>query len=113
MTPCDVLKELGFYPVVKKGRPFLYETPEVAAEVCKTQDNVAAKRRRLIRKEALAAGEPAPVFKRGRPKIYENPEETLAARTNMGRECIVRYKERIAQGIQMLLERSAAPVCEV
>ena len=113
MTPCAVLKELGFYPVVKKGRPMLYETAEVAAEVCKTQDNVAAKRRRLIRKEALAAGEPAPVFKRGRHKKYETPEETLAARTNMGRECIARYNERIAQGIQMLLERSAAPVCEV
>ena len=113
MTPCAVLKELGFYPVVKKGRPMLYETAEVAAEVCKTQDNVAAKRRRLIRKEALAAGEPAPVFKRGRPKIYENPEETHAARKSVARECLARYKERMVQGIEMLLERSAVHVCEV
>ena len=108
MSLCRVLTELGAYPVLKRGRPRLYDTPEDAHKVARAQMNVAEKRRRLLKKEAIAAGEPEPVFKMGRPSIYSSPEEAEETRKIKNKACIARHKENVKQAAGAFLANAQA-----
>jgi hypothetical protein len=70
--------------------------------------NAAEKRRKLLKNEAIAAGEPEPVFKMGRPSIYSSPEEAEATRKIKNRACIARYKENVKQAAETFLANARA-----
>ena len=103
MTLVKVLTELGAYPVLKRGRPCLYETPDEALKVQRAQMNVSQKRRRLLKKEALEAGEPEPMFKPGRPRLYATEAEALTAKKLMQKACYTRYKDNVRQATEAFL----------
>ena len=53
-------------------------------------------------REAAKRGEPRPELKRGRPRLYETEEEARAAANEQNRNCRIRHRERLLEGVEKL-----------
>lgn len=99
------LVELGVLSKKRRG-PAIARTPSESLRVKREQMNAGDRRRRALINEAKRQGLPPPVFQPGRPCKYASDEERMAARREQYKIGALAYKERVAQGVEALRERT-------
>ena len=106
MTLCQRLVDLGVYHSDGPGRPRLYDSSEESQlrKRLVTRANQTLRRAKL--REAKLRGEAQPTFPRGRRPLYTTRAEAQEAKRLQDKQASQRYKERLAQALQALVEKN-------
>ena len=105
MTLCQRLVDLGVYHSDGPGRPRLYDSSESQyRKRLATRTNQAI--RRAMIKDAKLRGETPPSFPRGRRPLCATIVEAQEAKRLQDKQASQRYKKRLAQALQALVEKN-------